>query len=282
MRMNMTTALVLVLAWITSAWAQLITDEGTGQALILRTRLNTHFVVNAIEEDPDNGNVLMGGYTSDSSSGWLGMTRYEQAHDPHKLEWMFTFQGMNGSVVTNVHFTPDSITSVGHKLGVFLFGSQSWNMQYYYWIDPYPSLERTKFSFVANALSYSASSLNLEEGICLPNSLLTQVGQTIFILLGACDGTVRTGNSQSKVFSLQKWNMTNTPCTIDWQYEFKLKNDNLRPGIESMPWFVVAKDKSKFYMAVSTPARGDRTLQTCLLKWSMPPTVSDIRYAQMS
>lgn len=78
------------------------------------------------------------------------------------------------------------------------------------------------FSWIANPLSYTTSALVLDLNKCSPSSHLYMSGQTMYHVIGMCDGTVTTGNSLNKVISLQKWNMVNVPATIDWQYEYKI------------------------------------------------------------
>ena len=115
---------VAAYCFITPSFAQLVKDDGTVQPMLLKEPTTTLIMPSAIAEDPDNGNMLLGGTSSETTNtAWLALAPFASSEDAQKFKWFFTFFGIQNPKLASVHFTPDVITSYGHKLGLFVFGS---------------------------------------------------------------------------------------------------------------------------------------------------------------
>lgn len=58
-------------------------------------------------------------------------------------------------LITDIFFTPDVVTVVGHKLAILVSASTSVATQFYQWMDPYAT-NADKHSGIANALSLTS------------------------------------------------------------------------------------------------------------------------------
>lgn len=75
-----------------------------------------------------------------------------------------------------------------------------------------------------------------------------------------------------------KWDVTPYPATIIITSESKLLNPNYRAGINQMPEFITTPDKSKIYIALSTPLNlvSASNIQNCVIKLNQPITPSTL------
>ena len=75
--------------------AQLIKDDGTVQPMLIREATTSLIMPSAIAEDPDNGNMLLGGTSTLSlNNAWMALAPFASSEDSQKFTWFFTFFGI--------------------------------------------------------------------------------------------------------------------------------------------------------------------------------------------